>query len=47
MNKNLIVELNGLSEGHMSIVERELKLIIEDYGWKKMIRECIQVKEEK
>lgn len=44
-NNKLIIKLTNLSEGHMRTVKRELKVIIEDYGWKKMVKECIQVKE--
>jgi len=47
MNKNLIVELRGLSEGHTRTVVRELRVVIEDYCLRKAICECINVVEEK
>ena len=47
MDKKLVIELSCLNEGHMRTVVRELKVIIEDYGWRKAISECISVTEEK
>lgn len=47
MKKTLIVNVDHLSEGTMRTVVRELKVIIEDYGWKKAISECINVMEGK
>ena len=44
-NNKLIVERTNLGEGNMRTVKRELKVLIEDYGYKKMISGCIQVKE--
>ena len=41
----LIIELTNLSESSLRTVKRELKVIIEDYGWKKMISGSIQVTE--
>ena len=41
----LIIELTNLSESSMRTVKRELKVIIEDYGWKKMINSSIRVTE--
>ena len=47
MSKKLIIELTRLSEGHMRTTVRELKVVIEDYCWKKAMCECISVTEEK
>ena len=41
----LIIELTNLSESNMRRAKRELKVLIEDYAWKKLISGCIQVKE--
>ena len=41
----LIIELTNLSEGSVRTVKRDLKILIEDYGYSKMISGCIQVKE--
>ena len=41
----LIIELTNLGEGSMRTIKRELKVLIEDYGYRKMIRGCINVKE--
>lgn len=41
----LIIELSNLSEGSLRTIKRDLKVLIEDYAWKKMISGCIQVKE--
>ena len=43
----LIIELRNLGEGHLRTVKRELKVLIEDYGWQKMIRGSIKITEEK
>ena len=45
--EKLIIELSNLSEGSMRTVKGELKEIIEDYGHRKMISGCINVKEGK
>ena len=45
--ERLIIGLSNLGEGTMRTVKRELKEIIEDYGHRKMISGCIQVKEGK
>ena len=42
----LIIEITNLSEGSMRTVKRELKVLIEDYGWRKMIRGSIKITEE-
>ena len=44
-NNKLIIELTNLSESSLRTVKRELKVIIEDYGWKKMINSSIRVTE--
>lgn len=44
-SNKLIIELTNLSEGSLRTVKRELKVIIEDYVWKKRISGSIQVKE--
>lgn len=44
-NNNLTIELTNLGEGVMRTVKRELKVLIEDYAWKKMVSGSIQVKE--
>ena len=41
----LIIELTNLNEGSMRTVKRELKVLIEDYAWKKMPRASIRVTE--
>ena len=46
-NNNLTIELNNLGESSMRTVKRELKVLIEDYGYKKMISGSINVKEGK
>ena len=43
----LIIELTNLSDSSLRTVKRELKVLIEDYGWKKMINDCIRVTEGK
>ena len=45
-NNKLTIELSNLGAGRLRTVKRELKAIIEDYGYRKMISGCIQVKEE-
>lgn len=42
-NKKLIIEITNLNEGNLRTVKRELKVIIEDYAWKKMISGSINV----
>ena len=42
----LIIELTNLGEGHLRTVKRELKVLIEDFAWKRMISGCIQVRDE-
>ena len=44
-NNKLIIEINNLGEGSMRTVKRELKVIIEDYAWKKLISGSINVTE--
>ena len=44
-SNNLIIELSNLSEGNIRTVKRELKVLIEDYGYKKMISGCILISE--
>ena len=46
-NRKIVVELINLGDGHIRKAKRELKVIIEDYGWKAAISECIRVTEEK
>ena len=46
-NNKLIIELTNIGEGSMRTVKRELKVLIEDYGWRKMIRGSIKITEEK
>ena len=41
----LIIELSNLGSGSIRTIKRDLKVLIEDYSWKKMISGCIQVKE--
>ena len=41
----LIIELTNLGEGSMRTVKRELKVLVEDYAWKKMISGSIRVTE--
>lgn len=43
----LIIELTNLSDSSLRTVKRELKVLIEDYGWKKMINSSIRVTEGK
>lgn len=43
----LIIELTNLSESSLRTVKRELKVLIENYGWKKMINSSIRVTEGK
>lgn len=44
-SNKLIIELSNLGEGTLRTVKRELKAVIGDYGYKKMISGCIQVKD--
>ena len=46
-NKKIVIELVNLGEAPLRTVKRELKVLIEDYCWKKAICECIKVTEEK
>ena len=46
-SNKLIIELSNLSEGSIRTVKRDLKVLLEDYGYKKMVSGCIQVKEDK
>lgn len=46
-SNKLIIELSNLGEGSMRTVKKELKVLVEDYGYKKMVSGCIQVKEGK
>ena len=46
-NNKLIIELTNIGEGSMRTIKRELKVLIEDYAWKKLISGCIKVTEEK
>lgn len=43
----LIIELSNLGEGSIRTIKRELKVLIEDYAWKKMVGGNIQVREGK
>ena len=45
-NSKLIIDLCGLSAGSRNTIKRELKVLIEDYAWKKMINSAIKVTEE-
>ena len=44
-NNKLIIELTNLGEGSMRTIKRELKVVIEDYTWKKMISGNVKVTE--
>ena len=46
-SKKLIIELSNLSEGSIRTIKRELKVLVEDYGYRKMVSGCINVKERK
>lgn len=46
-SNKLIIELSNLGEGSMRTVKRELKALLEDYVWKKMISGSIKVTEGK
>lgn len=46
-SSKLVIELSNLGSGSMRTVKRELKVLIEDYAWKKMVSGSINVKEEK
>lgn len=41
----LIIEITNLNEGSIRTVKRELKVLIEDYAWKKLISGCVKVTE--
>lgn len=41
----LIIELTNLGEGSMRTVKRELKVLIDNYRWKKMLGDSIKVAE--
>ena len=43
----LIIELTNLSESSLRTVKRELKVLIEEYAWKKMISGSVKVTEGK
>ena len=44
-SNKLIIELSNLNEGSIRTIKRELKILVEDYGYKKMVSGCIQVKD--
>ena len=46
-SNKLIIELSKLNEGSLRTIKRDLKVLVEDYGYKKMVGGCIQVKEDK
>ena len=46
-SKKLIIELSNLSEGSIRTIKRELKVLVEDYGYRKMVSGCINVEERK
>ena len=46
-SKKLIIELSNLNEGSLRTIKRELKVLVEDYGYRKMVSGCINVKEGK
>ena len=41
----LIIELSDLGSGSRRTIMRELKVLIEDYAWKKMVTDSVRVKE--
>jgi len=41
----LIIEITNLSEGSLRTVKKELKVLLEDYAWKKMISGSLNVTE--
>ena len=45
-NNKLIIELSNLSEGGIRTIKRELRVLIEDYSYKKMVSGCINVMED-
>lgn len=44
--EKLIIELTNLGSGTRRAIKRDLKVLVEDYGYRKMISGCIQVREE-
>ena len=44
-SNKLIIELSNLGLGSMRTIKRDLKVLIEDYGYQKMIGGCIQVRD--
>jgi len=44
-NNKLIIELSKLNEASMRTIKRELKVLIEEYAWKKMISHSVKVTE--
>ena len=42
---NLTIELTNLSSGSIRIIKHELKTLIEDYAFNKMIRDNVKVTE--
>lgn len=44
-NNKLIIELSNLDSGSMRTIKRDLKVLIEDYAWKKMISGSVKVTE--
>jgi len=45
-SNKLAIEFSNLSKSSLRTVKRELKELIEDYAWKKMVSGCIQVRED-
>jgi len=43
----LIIDLGNLSEGSLRTVKRELKVVLEDYAYRKMINDIMRVTEGK
>lgn len=43
----IVIELFNLSDGGIRTMKRELKVLIEDYGLRKMVSECMRVTEVK
>ena len=39
----LLINISNLSERHIRTLKRELRVVIEDYAWKSMVSECINV----
>ena len=44
-SNKLIIELSNLSSGSIRIIKQELKALIEDYVWAKMIKDNVKVTE--